>query len=396
MDGSQSQPYTLCLDTQRKMQALQPNTLSSIIGDVYDCALHPQAWGQTLTRISSAMNSAYCTIAMGDTAQAMRPVMAVHSPWDPAMLQALNDDFGLEGVPGLKAVAFGDVDTPRSTLQDMSEADFQQTPFYLEWVKPQGLREACAMKFTHTEQRIGLIASVIRADRDVISEDERQFMALLSAHLRRAALIGDLLNYERLQSQSLRDTLGNLATPVFLLDRHAGITFANPSAQALLEDNVLTKSKSGQLTVGHASMHTALVDAVARCAGVGSELGSRGIGIPISNTVENTAIAYVLPIGQTAIRSGQGEAVAAVFIANSAHSALPTQEILIAVFGLTPAESRVMLAVGEGATPAQAALRLHITENTVKTHLARVYTKSGAHRQSDIVQLLMSIGSPGR
>ena len=57
-------------------------------------------------------------------------------------------------------------------------------------------------------------------------------------------------------------------------------------------------------------------------------------------------------------------------------------------YDLTPAELRVLLAiVREGGVPATARA-LGIAASTVKTHLQRVFGKTGSSRQCDLVKLL--------
>jgi hypothetical protein len=127
-----------------RMRGLEPEVLSSVISDIYDCALKPERWPDALGRIAGYANAAYATISMALPGQ-INPVMAHHSPWDPEMLRILNDDFGLD-LPGLKDVVFGELDTPQSTLMQMAEDQFRKTRFYLEWVAPQGLRDGCIAK----------------------------------------------------------------------------------------------------------------------------------------------------------------------------------------------------------------------------------------------------------
>jgi hypothetical protein len=185
------------------MQGLQTDVFSSVVSDVYDCAVQPLGWNAALTRVASLMNAAYATISLADLPHT-NPIMAAHSPWDPEMLRVLNEDFGVDGIPGLREVIFGELDQPLSTMSQMSEDVFQESRFYREWVQPQGLRDACVTKFAQTGNRLGVLGVITFADRDVVSSDERRFMQLISPHIRRAALIGDLLNQERITSHRKR------------------------------------------------------------------------------------------------------------------------------------------------------------------------------------------------
>jgi DNA-binding CsgD family transcriptional regulator len=375
------------------MRDIEPQLLSSIVGDIYDCSLDPSAWPIALIRITSILDCAYSAISMTDVLQS-KPRIQMHSPWDVERLQSLESDYGIEGVPGLKEVAYGDVDSPASTLAMMSEETFHASAFYQEWVKPQELKEACVMKFVHSEQRIGVMATVSRADRAVIGEAERSFLALLSPHIRRASLIGDLLNFERVKAELFRETLNEVATAVMLVDVSENLLFANTAAELLLTQGVTMSQKNGKLRLHNPSAANAVTQAIQLSHGFQDALGRRGIGIPLSRSGQSTAIAYVLPLGRTKTLSVHRNAVAAVFVSSEMQQRPPAQDLLITLFDLTLAEAKVMLLIGEGLTPAQAALKLNVSENTVKTHLSRIFSKTSTNRQSDLVKIVAELAPP--
>lgn len=60
---------------------------------------------------------------------------------------------------------------------------------------------------------------------------------------------------------------------------------------------------------------------------------------------------------------------------------------------LTPAERRVALEVAAGATNAEVARRLHISGNTVATHLKRIYSKLGIGSRKQLAELLVGRGA---
>jgi DNA-binding CsgD family transcriptional regulator/PAS domain-containing protein len=375
------------------MKAFAPDFFSSIIADLYDCALQPELWSKALTRVNEAVGGAYTTISLSDPQFAM-PRMAAHSPWDPVMLKILNEEYGIDGVPGLREVAFGDIDTPRSTLDQMTEAEFQQSKFYQDWVRPQGLRDGCVMKFVQTADRIGAMAFITRANRDIITADERRFMALISPHVRRAAMIGDLLDHQRVQTHLFQQALDRVATPVLLVDGAGRILYANEQAEARLSAGLHIRKADGRLQPANAAMVDAFDDAVARTRSTPAELGARGVGIPIAAPDQAAAVAYVLPLMNSESRVTHASAVAAVFIASSAGGAPPQHEVLATLYDLTPSEARVMLQIGSGQTVSEIAATIGVSENTIKTHLGRVFSKTGSARQSDIVRIVTALSPP--
>jgi DNA-binding CsgD family transcriptional regulator len=74
-------------------------------------------------------------------------------------------------------------------------------------------------------------------------------------------------------------------------------------------------------------------------------------------------------------------------------SPLP-EAVLATLFDLTPAEARVLLLIGGGLSASKSALSLGIGENTLKTHLNRIFAKTNTKRQADLVKLVSDIGSP--
>lgn len=375
------------------MTRLNAEQLSSIIGDIYDCVLNPDGWGDVLNRITEATDAAYTTIALAST-QDSHGRFAAHSTWDAEQMRVLQVEYGFDDIPGLRPAIVGDIDTPLTTLSCLSEPELRATKFYREWAGPQGLREGCMVKFVDTSDRIGLLGTSIYADRDVISGEEQRFLTLLSPHLRRAALIGDLLDQARVMAHFYRETLGALATPILFTDAEGGILYANASAERVLSAGAPILSLDGVLQPRNPAMAGALLSAIAAASNADVTLGARGIGLPISGAKETPAVAYVLPLSAGTARAAFRPARAAVFISTTISTTPIPEAVLMTLFDLTPAEARVLLKIGSGAGTSATSLSLGIGEHTLKTHLNRIYAKTGTSRQPDLVKLIGLLGAP--
>jgi len=82
---------------------------------------------------------------------------------------------------------------------------------------------------------------------------------------------------------------------------------------------------------------------------------------------------------------------AVVFVSDPSQKVRPPAVILRALFGLTPAESRLALLLCDGHTPRQIADLIGVSTNTLKTQLTSIYRKTGTSRQSQLVRLLGSV-----
>jgi DNA-binding CsgD family transcriptional regulator len=207
-------------------------------------------------------------------------------------------------------------------------------------------------------------------------------------------MIGDLLDHARVTAHVYREALHALATPIVLTGADGRILYANANAEQMFEKGGPILSRSGLLHTQNATMGDALLAAIAAAGNADAALGARGIGLPISGVNQPPAVAYVLPLTAGTARAVFRPACAAVFVSATISTTPVPEAVLTALFDLTPAEARVLTKIGTGIGAGPTALSLGITENTLKTHLNRIYAKTGAERQADLVKLIADIGPP--
>jgi DNA-binding CsgD family transcriptional regulator len=87
-------------------------------------------------------------------------------------------------------------------------------------------------------------------------------------------------------------------------------------------------------------------------------------------------------------------AVAALFVTPTLEQPQLPADALALLYDLTPAETRVLLAVARGESQAQVAASLGVLPSTVKTHLVHIFEKTGCSRQADLMRLVNSFSAP--
>jgi DNA-binding CsgD family transcriptional regulator len=107
-------------------------------------------------------------------------------------------------------------------------------------------------------------------------------------------------------------------------------------------------------------------------------------------------VAHVLPLTSGARRQAgiAYAAVAAVFVRKAALDLACPLATMAELYQLTRAEMRVLIAIVEIGGVPEVAPVLGISETTVKTHLQRVFDKTGTNRQADLVRLIAGFMNP--
>jgi DNA-binding CsgD family transcriptional regulator len=116
--------------------------------------------------------------------------------------------------------------------------------------------------------------------------------------------------------------------------------------------------------------------------------------VPVRNDDPNDAMAiHLLPITGAA-RDACGSDGVLLIIAEPANVSVPSSDLLRLLFDLTPAEARISRHLIEGGTIASAAQIFGVGHATVRAHLKAIFARTGVNRQSDLVRLLGTLGSP--
>ena len=181
-----------------------------------------------------------------------------------------------------------------------------------------------------------------------------------------------------------------LSVGIILLDRLARVVFANPAAQSLSKDGG-PLHLNGTVT-SRSSTHDRHLGDLIRSVLSGASV--RTMSLPSSEGGRSVLILASPVRGAINERSGVRSLCTAVAMLLICDPNRPTQvpaEWMMDAYGLTLAEVRVALAVAAGATIANTARQLKISPNTVKTHLRRIYEKTGTNRQADLCRLVATI-----
>lgn len=388
LDGS---PQTSRTGTTPAMERV-----SALIGAIYDCAVAPGRWEATLEGIRSELNFANAVLALNAFPSGEPTIFAAAglAPQWLARMPGYGEDV-LELWGGVGRIAAFPLDEPIVQSHATDPATWQSNRWVTEWAYPQDLCDAVAFIFARDPTMVGSLTCGRHRAAGAVAETELGLLRLIAPHVRRAVAISKLLELKTIEASTFASALEVLAVGVFLVDEHLGIVHANAAAAAVLATQDPIRSRQGRLTLSTTATHAALQTAVSLSARRESELGCRGIGIPVRHRDGTAAVMHVLPLRAGTIRPGLTQrATAAVFIAPAVSPLRLPADALALLYDLTPAESRIFELIAEGRTSTDIAVMLGIAPSTVKTHLLRVFDKTGCSRQAELVKLAASMSLP--
>jgi DNA-binding CsgD family transcriptional regulator len=158
----------------------------------------------------------------------------------------------------------------------------------------------------------------------------------------------------------------------------------------------LLRSVGGRLVAGDGQVEQSLRETAAAAANGDEVVGSASVVVPLRARDDERYVAHMLPLTGGARRhAGEAWAAAAALFVRKAELQYPSPpEVIGKTYDLTPAELRVLLGIVEIGGVPEVAAAFGIADTTVKTHLGRLYAKTGTGRQADLVKLVAGFAMP--
>lgn len=366
---------------------------SRLIGDIYDASLDPAMWTVVLEEISEFVGGQAAGLALKDTASSfvearyqfgldpeyMRSYSKTYSKFDPLAAVTL---FGVGQVVSLPDL--------------VPYEEYRKGRFFREWAEPQGWIDVASAVLEKSSTSCAFLSVVRNKAGGMVDDEMRRRMSLVIPHVRRAALIGKVIDLKHAEAATFAETFNGLSAGMFLVDGRGHIVHANVAGHTLLDEGSVLRSMKGQLVAADPQVNKTLREILAIADQGDAALGIKGIALPLSTHDGERYVAHLLPLMSGArLRAGVAyTAVAALFVRRATLETPSAPEVIGRTFKLTPTELRVLLAVVEVGGVPEVAVALGVAETTIKTHVSRLFEKTGAGRQADLVKLVAGFSTP--
>ncbi|MEQ8401031.1 MAG: helix-turn-helix transcriptional regulator [Roseitalea porphyridii] len=363
--------------------------LEGILDSIYESALETGDWSATIMRIADFCGVENASLVAIDPRIDLALVTSPRA--DPDIIRQYNDTWWQHD-PTAAATA----DASPGTVTDLATTGrelFFSSEFYGEYWSRSGLgAERIASNLYVDDGAFSSVVLQAGVRNDEIADETRARFDLLLPHLIRALRANRRLHALEMEATAVR--LGGHGGFI-AVDGACRIHGMDAVAERLVGQRRGVGVRRGQVVFDDVAVHRTVVHRVHRC--MAGQLAGGGVaplrfGCP---KADRALSVEVLPLrgGQhppmPGLADGSGTLVLLVFRDPDAEARRKV-EALRQAFGLTNAEAQLAIEVAKGDGREAAAARCGITVNTARSHLSRIFEKTGVSRQAELVNLIAS------
>jgi DNA-binding CsgD family transcriptional regulator len=365
-------------------------TFSDVIETIYDAGMEPAVWNDAVVKIRDFVGGQACGLFSKDSISKFG-LTHYYCGADPDYIRRYSETY-CRFDPLSKLPAYGKV----ASIPDLVDYDeYRRGRFYQEWLRPQGCHDAANVVLERSKSSRPTLMTVLSGKR-MVDDAMRRRIALIVPHANRALTINKTIEARHAEAAMFAETLDGLAAGIFLLDSACHIVHANAAGHRMVSSDDILRLVGGKLVTRDAHVNQTLRRIFSAGSHAAIAAGDRALSLTAHDG--ERYVAHVLPLASVMRNDTErpSAAVAVLFVRKAALSVKSSDDLLARTFNLTPTELRVLLAAAAHTGVAEVAQSLGIAETTVKTHLKRIFAKTGTGRQADLVRLAVEFSNPLR
>ena len=367
--------------------------LTALVGHIYDAALDPALWNDVLSRIGEFVGGRAGGIISKDSVTKASTTY-YHFGVKSHYVNLYGETYSK--FDPVSTLPFFDIEQVVSLPDLVPHDELHEGRFFQEWMRPQSFVDAANSVLEKSALSCSFITILRDEERGAVDDEMRRRMSLVVPHVRRAVLIGKVVSLKQAEAATFADLLDGLSAAMFLISADGRIVHANTAGHGMLNSGNILSAINGRLFTGDKKTDKRLNETFAAANYGDAGIGIKGISLSLNARGGERYVAHILPLTSGARRSAgiAYAASAAMFVRKVALESPPALEVIGKTYNLTPTELRVLLAIVEVGGKPEVAAALGVSGSTIKTHLGRLFEKTGASRQADLVKIVAAFSTP--
>lgn len=362
------------------------HTALASVHALYQAVEQPQRWAQSLTQIADHVGADHVVL---DLREAFEPLTN-------ELLSARVEPLHVERFvahpeyPGLRQLLTRAPQGRALHSEAFMDARLRaRSAFYADVIHPMGGHHALLARAAPNASGGDAILAACRSGKRLsFGELERGKLQALLPHVETALRLRRQLARQDVELWWQAHVIEALPMGVILLNEHGRACHMNPAAESLI-------TRKDFLALSSQRTLTAIAPQAARPLAMAIQCMVAGNPAQAQTTMQVTSVRdtgtlwlRIVPIAPGGpMHDVWGHARLAVLCdVQALHAAQPTS--FGNLFAFTPRELALADALSQGQTLAQASRTMKVSLETTRTHLKHLFSKTGTHRQADLLRML--------
>jgi DNA-binding CsgD family transcriptional regulator/PAS domain-containing protein len=373
-----------------------PDAFGALIGQAYDVGLTPDGWQPFVDRLRSTFDSELALVQFYDHHEPDRSFVVASGLGHEFMDAFTRHWGGFEGRPDdsiWRAVRMAPAGTVTANVDLQTIEEARGTEIHRLLAEPWGLDYFLTGVVANGPGHSAFVSLGRTGQSTCFDGDERNRLGQgVLGHLNRNLALRGQFDRSRSRASVLGAVLDALPTGVLVFDRHALPIVVNRRAEELLGAGAGVSLQGRRLLAADTRVQRALDRALdAALAGPGPLNPPPPVAVRRDVREPGVRITFMPLRGRCRgeIEAPLPPAARCVAVLEPIDPAeLPGRSALAARFRFTAAEGRLCRLLLAGRNLQEAADQLDISRNTAKTHLTRIFDKTGVRTQVGLISLL--------
>lgn len=359
--------------------AIDTTTLSNLIDSIYAAGVGARSWHGVVTEVAKAFGEQGGILYEFDARLRQSQVLG-STPVDPAMIAQYEQYYGSVDALHQRVVREPTLAT-NATHNLIRDSDLERSEFYSDYFRHLDLFYAMGTIVRRNAGRTTVFGVQRSRRRGHFDAREFKTMEILAHHVDRSLEIAERMR------RTAKPSLDGPDAGFVLLDASGKAVFATKSAERLLQMAGIGFAAGRLSAAGQTGNRLALLlDSVTQAANAGAANGNHlDIDLPSGAQLSLLGITEVGAFGMPGI---DRLACLMVELRAKPHD---RADVMRQRYRLSAAESALAIALAEGQSLRDIAEARRVSVNTLRVQLQAIFAKTGCHRQSDLVRLVLRL-----
>ena len=374
------------------MYSISDEKIYDLVGLIYETSreVSPDAWLEVYKRMSALLSSGAGSLSLYSKSADRFDFVA--STLDADLLKEYENYYQYVS-PFRQHIVRMNAGDKFSRAEHLSDKEFLKTELYQEYFKKQDVFNYDYQVLFKDSNLSGGVSFSRSEKMSNFGKNEQRAIKIIMPHLRRAFQVYMKVSEIQRDNQLLIECLGKISQGIIVVNKAGKIVFINEYANRIIaRKDGLQINRYGMLLANATRETRKLQNLLQSVFENNAALKGKFGGITNISRASGTRPLSLLiaPFSQQNQNGFNSEIFALIFVNDPEQKIESVEPVLREIYGLTPAEAKIAAILAQGNSLKDVCETLRITQNTGRTHLKRIFSKTETNRQGELVKLILN------